>query len=156
MLREAHAMATNRCLCTKEKETMLGEQLGVLVGKVTGQRILPSSDAPRVETTFEISGKFAGVDSTWMGTYWAMVRPDGSLYGECPLRGVVMTAGGVGTWTAAGAGWFTGEGSAANFRGAIYLIVPPPPLAHLTRSALIYEWDVDANLNAKGTFWDWK
>ena len=136
---------------------MLGEQVGVLTGPVTGQRVLGSGEGPKVETSFEASGEFAGVGTTWMGTYWARIRPDGSLYGECPLQGVVMTDdGGAGTWTAAGVGWFTGEGSAVSFRGAVYLVTAPEKLAHLTRSALVYEWDIDAEGNAKGTFWEWK
>jgi hypothetical protein len=136
---------------------MLGDQIGVLTGRVTGQRILASDEGPKVETTFEVSGELGGVASTLMGTYWSKVRPDGTLYGECPQQGVLMTAGGgVGTWTAAGVGWFTGQGTAANFRGAVYLMTAPEQLAHLTRVALVYEWDVDADANAKGTFWEWK
>src|SRR6478736_7254136 len=85
---------------------MLGEKLGELVGTVTGMRVLPSGVAPQVETSFEVSGDFGGVPTTWLGTYWAKVRPDGSLYGECPQQGVIMTSTGeVGTWTAAGVGW---------------------------------------------------
>jgi hypothetical protein len=85
-----------------------------------------------------------------------MVRPDGSLYGECPQQGVFMNPDGVGTWTAAGVGAFTGDGAAVSFRGAIYLTTSPPKLAHLTKVALVYEWDVDADANATGSFWAWK
>lgn len=46
---------------------MLGDKLGVLKGKVTGQRILPSGAAPSLETTFEVSGEFAGVASPGSG-----------------------------------------------------------------------------------------
>jgi hypothetical protein len=135
---------------------MLGDKVGVLTGRVTGQRVLPVADGPKVETSFEISGEFGGVASTFMGTYWAIVRPDGSLYGECPGQGVFMTAdGGMGTWTAAGVGRFTGEGSGVSFRGAIYLLTAPASLAELSHSAIIYEWDVDGDGAATGAFWDW-
>ena len=40
-----------------------------------------------------------------LGTYWSVVRADGSLYGECPNQGIVMTDDGQpGTWTGAGVG----------------------------------------------------
>lgn len=134
---------------------MLGDKLGTLTGKVTGQRVMPSEDRPTVETSFEASGHFAGVDTTWIATYWATVRPDGSMYGECPRQGVVMTNdGGVGTWTAAGVGWF-GEAGSTHFRGAIYLSSAPEKLAHLTRTAIIYEWQIDGEANTTGTLWAW-
>ena len=81
---------------------MLGEKLGELRGKVTGQRVLPADDSrPKVETSFEISGTVLGVETTMMGTYWSTVRPDGRLYGECPMQGILLTRDGdVGTWTA--------------------------------------------------------
>lgn len=135
---------------------MLGEKIGVLTGKVTGQRVLPVGEGPKVETSFEISGEFGGIGSTFLGTYWSKVRPDGSLYGECPHQGVFMTVdGGVGTWTAAGVGRFTGNGAAVSFRGAIYLLTAPDALAHLTHVAIVYEWDIDAESNAVGGFWEW-
>lgn len=136
---------------------MLGEKIGTLTGTVTGQRVLPSEDGPQVETSFEVKGDFGGVGTTMLGTYWAKVRPDGTLYGECPQRGVVMTeSGSVGTWTAAGVGWFTGDGSGTAFRGAVYLQNVPADLGHLARSALVFEWEVDGKGNATGDFWDWR
>lgn len=136
---------------------VLGEKIGRLTGQVTGQRVLEAEDTPKVETTFEVQGDLSGVATTMMGTYWAKVRPDGSLYGECPQRGIVMTqSGSVGTWTATGVGWFTGDGTGTAFRGAVYLQGAPPELGHLARSALVYEWEVDGKGSCTGDFWDWK
>ena len=88
-----------------------------------------------------------------MGTYVAKVRPDGTIYGECPQQGVLMTGDGqVGTWTAAGLGWFTGDGTGTAFRGAIYVVNPPPAL---DRTAVVYEWEIDGKGNARGEFWAW-
>lgn len=137
---------------------MLGEKLGEFRGKVTGQRVLPSEgSSPKLETSFEISGTVLGVEATMMGTYWSMVRSDGTLYGECPQRGIIMTRDGeVGTWTAAGVGRFTGRGSAVSFRGAIYFQAPSEKLARLNRVAVLYEWEVDENGNAQTPLWEWK
>jgi hypothetical protein len=117
--------------------------------------VLASADRPTVEISFEVSGDFAGVGTTWLGTYWAAVRPDGTLYGECPQQGLIMTDdGGVGSWTSAGVGWF-GEAGATDFRGALYLMSAPEKLAHLTRTAIVFEWHVDGEGAARGTFWAW-
>ena len=136
---------------------MLGEQIGELRGKVTGQRVLPADPGPKAETSFEISGSLYGVPVTMMGTYWSTVRADGSLYGECPQQGIILTQDGeVGTWTAAGVGKFTGQGSAVSFRGAIYFQTVPQQLARLRHVAVLYEWEVDAAGNAHTPFWEWK
>ncbi len=69
---------------------MLGEKLGELQGKVTGQRVLSSEGSgPKMETSFEIRGAILGVEAAMLGTYWSTVRPDGSLYGECPMQGIL-------------------------------------------------------------------
>jgi len=137
---------------------MLGDKLGELQGKVTGQRVLSSEGSgPTVETSFEISGTLLGVEATMMGTYWATVRPDGLLYGECPRQGIIMTQDGeVGTWTAAGVGRFTGRGSAVSFRGAVYFQTVPQKLARLKEVAVLYEWEIDEHGNARTPFWEWK
>ena len=68
-----------------------------------------------------------------------------------------MTADGeVGTWIGSGAGWFTGEGAAVSFRGTVYFQTVPQRLAHLTKVAVLHEWDVDAQGNASTPFWEWK
>jgi len=136
---------------------MLGEKLGELHGKLTGQRILPPEGAnPKCETSFEISGTILGVEITMMGTYWSIVRQDGTLYGECPWQGIIMTKNGdMGTWSGAGVGRFTGEGTAVSFRGALYFQIASQNLARLNSIAAPYEWDVDAQGTARIDIWEW-
>jgi hypothetical protein len=137
---------------------MLGATLGTLRGRVTGQRVLPSTgSAARTEISFEISGTLLGVKVTMLGTYWSVARPGGTLYGECPNQGVLMTSSGqAATWTGAGMGHFTGKGSGVSFRGAIYVDGGGPKLARLTRMAIVYEWDVAADGSAEARFMEWK
>ena len=137
---------------------MLGDKLGEFQGKVTGQRILPpDGPGPKVETSFEVSGTILGVQATMLGTYWSTVRPDGTLYGECPKQGVIMTGDGeMGQWSAAGVGRFTGQGAAVSFRGAIYFHGAAGKLAPLNAMAVLYEWDIDAQGNAQTPLWEWK
>jgi hypothetical protein len=136
---------------------MLGKKLGELRGKVTGQRILPPEGAnPKCETSFEISGTILGVQATMMGTYWSIVRQDGTLYGECPWQGIIMSKeGDIGTWSGAGVGRFTGEGAAVSFRGALYFQITSQNLAKLNSIAVPYEWDVDAKGMARIDIWEW-
>src|SRR5206468_10893273 len=60
---------------------MLGELLGESTGKRIVRRVL-STEPPKVEVSFEDSGKMLGTDITGFGTYSSVVRSDGSIYGE--------------------------------------------------------------------------
>ena len=72
---------------------MLGEQIGEERGKITGRRVLPSDGpGPKIEVSFQAAAKFLGVDATDIGTYWAVLQANGTLYGEG--QGVIMTAQG--------------------------------------------------------------
>ena len=136
---------------------MLGDKLGELRGKVTGQRVLPPAGlGPKVETSFEISGTLRDVAVTMLGTYWSTVWPDGSLYGECPDQGLLMSGdGALGQWSGTGVGSFTGDGPAVSFRGAIYVHGATGALAALNGVAIVYEWDIDAQGNGQAAFWEW-
>ena len=60
---------------------MLGELLGETRGRRIVRRVL-SSDPMKVEVSFEDGGKMLGIDVSGFGTYWAVIRPDGTIYGE--------------------------------------------------------------------------
>ena len=137
---------------------MLGEKLGDFQGNITGRRTLPADGPrPRTEVSFETNGTILGMSATFMGTYWSVVRPDGTLYGECPDQGALMTQDGeMATWTGTGAGKFTGHGSAVSFRGVIYFQTTSQKLARLNGIAVVYEWEVDENGGARCDIWEWK
>ena len=68
---------------------MLGEKIGGTSGNVSSQRVLPNpGGGPKMETSFQAKGSLLGTDVTETGTYWSVVRPDGTLYGEG--QGVVI------------------------------------------------------------------
>ena len=77
---------------------MLGEKIGEISGKVTMQRVLPNlGGAPKVETSFQANGSLLGTNVKDTGTYWTVVRPDGTHYGEG--QGVIITKDGkMATW----------------------------------------------------------
>ncbi len=135
---------------------MLGEQLGEERGKVTGTRVLPpDGQGLKVEVSFQAAGRILGMETTDMGTYWSVVRPDGFLFGEG--HGVVTSKDGdVATWTGNGVGKLTGRGSAVSWRGAIYYQSASPKFARLNGVAGVFEYEVDENGNTQAKIWEWK
>lgn len=134
---------------------MLGEKLGEERGKITSQRVLPSEGgAPKVETSFQDNGKLLGVDIVARVTYHAVMRPDGTLYGEG--QGVVMsTEGDSATYTGQGIGKF-GPGGSVSFRGAIYYQSATGKLARLNSTVGVFEYEDEGNGNTHSQVWEWK
>jgi len=134
---------------------MQGEKIGESSGKMTSQKVLPNlGGAPKMETTFEATGKLLGVDEKEIGTYWSIVRPDGSLYGEG--QGVVMGKDGdMASWVGQGVGTFKKDG-AVSYRGALYYQTASPKWTRLNSVAAIFEYEVDAQGNTRSQLWEWK
>ena len=134
---------------------MLGEKIGEDSGKITGQRVLPSTGAgPRVETSFTAQGTLLGVANVNMGTYEATMRADGTLIGEG--QGIVMGKdGSSATWRGQGVGTMKADGSIA-YRGAVYYTSASPKFTRLNSVAVVYEHDVDAAGNSTGKVYEWK
>ena len=133
---------------------MLGEKVGTFTGTTTDKVMPAQGGLPSFETSAQTSGKLAGAECQSMATYTAQMQPDGSLYGECPNSGVVMTSDGVATFRATGCGQMTGDGG-AKFRGAVYFQTSAPSLMSVNGKCMVYEWDVDAQGNATWNIWEW-
>ena len=132
---------------------MLGDKLGEEHGMTIGVRVLPGEGGPRMETTFRAQGRLLGIETTDLGTYAAVMRPDGTIYGEG--QGIVMGAGGeTATWKGTGVGTMTEDGG-VNYRGAIYYVTTAEPWARLNRIAGVYEYNQDAEGNAEAVVWEW-
>ncbi|MEW6363670.1 MAG: hypothetical protein AB1714_03415 [Acidobacteriota bacterium] len=134
---------------------MLGENLGTETGKVTSQRVLPNpGGGPKMETSFQGTGTILGVPTTDVGTYWSVLRPDGTLYGEG--QGVLMGKGGeVATWVGQGVGTFKKDG-AISYRGAIYYQTASSRLSRLNGVAVVFEYEIDGQGNTRSEVWEWK
>lgn len=135
---------------------MLGEKIGETQGKITGVRVIQGPDGqPRVETSFQGSGKVYGVETSELGSYTAQLTPAGVLQGEG--QGVVMTKDGEGySWRAHGVGRPTGKGMAAHWSASLVFQTTSQKLARLNGVLGVVEWDVDENGNAKGSLHEWK
>ena len=133
---------------------MLGDKLGGAAGKITTQRVLPNpGGGPKMETSFQAAGTMLGVAVKEIGTYWAVIRPDGTMYGEG--QGVLMGAGGeAASWIGGGVG--TLKDGAASYRGAIYFQSAAPAWVRLNSVAGLFEFEVDAQGNSKSEIWEWK
>ena len=134
---------------------MLGEKIGEMSGKISLQRMLSiEGGSPKVETSFQQSGSLLKTDVKETGTYWTIVRPDGTAYGE----GQGMTTGKDGkiaTWTGHGVGVTKKDGS-ATYRGALYYQTMPSRWSRLNKVAELFEYEVDAEGNTHSEYWEWK
>jgi hypothetical protein len=135
---------------------MLGEKIGEVSGKITGQRVLPPHEGQtRVETSFQAMGKILGADVKELGTYWSEMRAGGTVYGEG--HGVFMTPDGeAASWKGSGVGRFVGKGGAVSFRGSIYIQTASAKLSRLNSVCMIFEHDCDENGNTKDQMWEWR
>lgn len=134
---------------------MLGDKIGESSGRVTTRRVLSNpGGGPKMEVSFEASGNLFGVNETETGTYWSVVRPDGSLYGEG--QGIIMGEGGeMATWVGQGVGTVK-EGGAVNYRGAVYYQTSSEVWSRLNSVAAVFEFDVDSEGNSSAQLWEWK
>jgi hypothetical protein len=134
---------------------MLGDKIGTEIGKVTSQRVLANpGGGPKMEISFQASGTILGVKHNTTATYWSVVRPDGTLYGEG--QGVVMGEdGSMGSWVGQGVGILK-PGGAVSFRGAVYYQSASPRWSRLNSVASIFEFDQDASGNTKAEICEWK
>jgi hypothetical protein len=134
---------------------MLGAKLGGESGKVTSQRVLSNpGGGPKIETSFQAAGTMLGVQNTTTGTYWSVLRPDGTLYGEG--QGIGMGAGGErATWVGQGVGRMKKNGG-VSFRGSVYYQTSSKKWLRLNSVAGVFEYEVDAQGNTRSDIWEWK
>ena len=135
---------------------MPAEKIGS-IKTTTTTKVLPANG---LNPTFEVSapdgsGTLAGTEVQSMATYSSELRPDGTIYGECPNSGVIMAADGVATFRATGIGSFTEDGG-VSFKGMVYFQTSAPSLSSLNGAAVVYNWDVDPEGNATWELWEWK
>ena len=135
---------------------MLGEKLGQIVGPVKTSVLPANGSIARFENAIEGAGTLAGVEVKCLATYSSELQPDGSLYGECPNQGVIMTKGGeIATFRVTGVGRFNSEGG-IDFGGVAYFRTSTSALERLNGASVVYEFRVDVNGISTWDMWDWK
>ena len=134
---------------------MQGEKVGEESGKVTSRRVLLTrGGSPKMEISVQTDLTLLGVKATNTVTYWSVVRPDGTLYGEG--QGIVMgKEGDLATFIGQGVGTIKKDG-AVSYRGAVYYQSSSPKWSRLNSVAAIFEHEVDTEGNVRSQFWEWK
>ena len=131
---------------------MLGEMIGELKGKITGNRVLSVECCPKIELSFKEMGKILDEDVTAMGTFWAILKEEGKLYGEG--QGVITTKNGeIVTWTGQGIGKMKGKG--AEWRASIFFNTSSQKLARLNNIIGVVEYEIDEDENTQEKLWEW-
>jgi hypothetical protein len=102
---------------------MLGDQIGEVKGKITGQRVLDieGEGLPKIEYSFSANGRMKEVEITPMGTFSTIPRGNRVLYGEG--QEVITTrdsSAEMATEIGRGIGQFTDEGKKVKFRGSFF------------------------------------
>ncbi len=132
---------------------MLGELIGELKGKITGNRVLSVECYPKIESSFQEMGTILDVDVTGTGTFWAFIKEEGRLYGEG--HGMIMTNDAeIVTWTGQGIGMMKGKG--AEWRASVFFNTSSQKLAHLNNVMGIVEYEIDEEGNTHEKIWEWK
>jgi hypothetical protein len=136
---------------------MLGDQIGEVKGKLTGQRVL-DVEGPKIEYSFSANGTMKDVHITHMATFYTISRGNGALYGEG--HGVITTKDGSGemaTEIGRGIGQFTDGGKKVRFRGSFfYRTSSTGKLAFLNNTVGIFEYEGDEAGNLIEKVWEWK
>ena len=127
--------------------------IGELKGKVTGNRVLSVECCPKIESSFQDSGKILDVEVTDMGTFWTIFKEEGGLYGEG--QGIFFTSGGeIVTWTGQGVGKM--KGKATEWRGSVFFDTSSEKLARLNSTVGVFEYEIDEEGNTQEKLWEWK
>lgn len=134
---------------------MLGDLIGEFKGKISGYRVTDIlASGPKVEVSFKQAGKLLGVDAVDMATYWSIMPAPYVMYGEG--SGVVRSMSGeMACYRATGTAKMT-KGSMPVWRGVLYFQSPTPKWGVFNGSAVVYEYEVDANDNTHVKLWEWK
>jgi hypothetical protein len=149
-----HASRFNGAIDNRKEKAMLGKQIGEETGKVMVRRVISVEGGTKIEVTVQTTGKLLGIQIRSNITYWAGIRPDGSLYGEA--QGLVIGKGGEqATFKAAGAGRLL-AGGAVSYRGATHYYSDSPKLKRLNTVAAVFEYEADADGNVNNKLWEWK
>ena len=139
---------------------MLGDQIGEVKGKITGQRVLDIEEGglAKIEYSFSANGRMKEIDITHMATFSTIPRGNGVLYGEG--QGVITTRDGsaeMATEIGRGIGQFTDGGKKVKFHGSFfYRASSTGKLAFLNNLVGVFEYEVDEAGNTQHKVWEWK
>ena len=134
---------------------MLGDVIYEMSGKKVGWRVLPPDElGPRMEISYQGTGKMLGVETTETGTYTAVARPNGTFFAD--VHGIsIANNGGIISWTGQGIGTPDGNGL-VSYRGVLFFDSTSPTFSRLGTVTGISEYEVSEDGPLSGKVWEWK
>jgi hypothetical protein len=139
---------------TAEESTSmaLGEVLGEARGKVAGLKALGNG---KIEVSLQGKGQLLGSDMDDVVTFWSVMRPNGTAYGEGIA--VHMSTDGMAEWRGSGVGKPTGPGGGWKYAyGGAYTIAASEKWQRLLNVYIAGEYEDDGNGNYHWKIWEWK
>ena len=130
----------------------LGEVLGEARGKVAGLKALGNG---KIEVSLQGKGQLLGSDMDDVVTFWSVMRPNGTAYGEGIA--VHMSTDGMAQWRGSGVGKPTGPGGGWKYAyGGVYTIAASEKWQRLLNVYIAGEYEDDGNGNYHWKIWEWK
>jgi hypothetical protein len=129
----------------------LGEVLGEARGKVAGLKALGDG---KIEVSLQGRGKLLGSDMEDVVTFWSVMRPNGTAYGQG--NAIQMSSDGMAVWQGSGVGRPTGPGAWKYSYGGVYTNATSQKWQRLLDFYTTGEYEADADGNYYWKLWEWK
>jgi hypothetical protein len=129
----------------------LGEVLGEARGKVAGLKALGDG---KIEVSLQGKGKLLGSDMEDVVTFWSVMRPNGTAYGQG--NAIQMSSDGMAVWQGSGVGRPTGPGAWKYSYGGVYTNATSEKWQRLLNVYTAGEYEDDGNGNYNWKVWEWK
>jgi hypothetical protein len=129
----------------------LGEIVGEARGKITAMRVLPDG---KIEVSQQGTGRLLGSEISDAATYWTVMRPNGTAYGEG--QQAIMSDDGSAIWKGSGVGKPTGQGGWKYGVAGAFQTIASQKWGRLFDVYTVVEYDVDQNQNYHWKMWEWK
>ncbi len=140
---------------TLETATDLGRPMYVAINRGTGMTTLDKKGQVK-EITFDGSGTINGVEFTEQGSYFALIKLDGSIHSHGSV--VIMTTDGESaSYTYQTLGMVRSDGKLVELGCAFVSTTSRGKLASLDKVVLILRTEIDQHAGTGKTWgWDWK
>jgi hypothetical protein len=133
----------------------LGELVGEARGRITTMRVLPDG---KMEVSQQGTGKLLGSEISDAATYWTVMRPNGTAYGE-GQQAIMSGDGSSAVWKGSGVGKPIGQGGGGGWKYSVvgaFQTVASQKWGRLFDVCTVEEYEVDQNQNYHWKMWEWK
>ena len=140
---------------TLETATELGRPVYVAINRGTSMKTIDKGGQVE-EITFDGSGTINGIEFTEQGSYFALIKPDGSIHSHGSVT--IMTAEGESAaYTYQTLGMIRGDGKLVELGCAFVSTMSKGKLATLDKVVMILRTDIDQQAGIGKTWgWEWK